>query len=176
MYGLISHRLKINGSNACIFGSMESYYELSLLALGAAHVTTIEYNNLAHMHQRITTKSKFNFDALCHSTTSRYRDSFDLEVSMSAFDHDGRGRCGDPLSPEGDLEAMAWAKSLLKPGGVLILTLPIGPDLVVFNLLRRYGEIRLSRMGGGGQALLGRSETHYHYSNFCLSQVSFTST
>ena len=108
MYGLISHRLKINGSNACIFGSMESYYELSLLALGAAHVTTIEYNNLAHIHQRITAKSKFNFDALYHSTTSRYRDSFDLEVSMSAFDHDGRGRCG-----------------------------------------RRYGEIRLSRMGGG---------------------------
>jgi hypothetical protein len=87
---------------------MESYYELSLLALGAAHVTTIEYNNLAHIHQRITAKSKFNFDALYHSTTSRYRDSFDLEVSMSAFDHDGRGRCG-----------------------------------------RRYGEIRLSRMGGG---------------------------
>lgn len=146
MYGLISYRLKINGSNACIFGSMEPYYELSLLSLGAAHVTTIEYNNLTYMHEQITTKSKFDFDALYHSTTSGYRDSFDLALSISAFDHDGLGRYGDPLNPEGDLEAMARAKSLLKPGGVLILTLPIGPDLVVFNLLRRYGEIRLPMM------------------------------
>jgi hypothetical protein len=146
MYGLISHRLKINGSNACIFGSMEPYYELSLLTLGAMHVTTIEYNNLTYMHEQMTTKSKFDFDTLYHSTTSGYRESFDLALSISAFDHDGLGRYGDPLNPEGDLEAMDRAKSLLKPGGVLILTLPIGPDLVVFNLLRRYGEIRLPMM------------------------------
>ncbi len=28
-------------------------------------------------------------------------------------------------------------------GGVLILTAPIGPDLVVWNLERRYGPVRL---------------------------------
>jgi len=142
VHALISYRDQINGSNACIFGSMEPYYELLLLALGASHVMTIEYNNLTFAHEHITTKSKYDFDALYHST-SEYRDSFDLALSISAFDHDGLGRYGDPLNPTGDVDAMARAKGLLKPGGVLILTLPIGSDLVVFNLLRRYGKIRL---------------------------------
>src|SRR3546814_897826 len=33
--------------------------------------------------------------------------------------------------------------SLLKPVGLLFLTVPVGPDVVVFNLHRRYGTTRL---------------------------------
>ena len=35
-----------------------------------------------------------------------------------------------------------WA-TWLSPTGLLVLTLPIGPDTVVWNLERRYGVIRL---------------------------------
>ena len=34
-------------------------------------------------------------------------------------------------------------KSVLKEGGKFILTVPIGPDMVVWNLQRRYGRTRL---------------------------------
>ncbi len=38
---------------------------------------------------------------------------------------------------------MKRVMSVLRPGGLLFLTVPIGPDVVVFNLHRRYGVIRL---------------------------------
>lgn len=35
----------------------------------------------------------------------------------------------------------AWRS--LRPGGVLLLTVPVGPDILVWNLHRRYGRLRL---------------------------------
>ena len=34
----------------------------------------------------------------------------------------------------------------LKEGGILFLTVPIGPDLLVWNLMRIYGPIRLPHL------------------------------
>ena len=58
----------------------------------------------------------------------------DVALSISSFDHDGLGRYGDPLRPAGDLRAMSLAWRVLKPGGHLLLTVPVGPDVVVWNL------------------------------------------
>lgn len=58
------------------------------------------------------------------------------------------GRYGDPLNPDADLEAMARVRSILKPGGLLLLTVPVGPDVLVFNLHRRYGPARLPLLLG----------------------------
>lgn len=91
--------------------------------------------------------------------------------AVAALDHDGLGRYGDPLAPDGDLLTMDWLRRLVKTreererereereakegkvrkgkgrgkveAGVMILTAPIGPDLLVWNLERRYGKIRL---------------------------------
>jgi SAM-dependent methyltransferase len=105
-------------------------------------VTTVEYNNLTYMHNQITTFSAHRFPELyaCHGV---HQNTYDVALSVSSFDHDGLGRYGDPLDPTGDLKAMSRAMGLLRPGGILLLTVPIGPDLVVWNLLRRYGEKRL---------------------------------
>ena len=63
---------------------------------------------------------------------------------MSSLDHDGLGRYGDPLCPDGDLLSIDKIREeLLTPGGVLILSVPVGPDLLAWNLHRRYGPIRL---------------------------------
>lgn len=62
--------------------------------------------------------------------------------------HPPPGRYGDPLNPDADLEAMAKARSILKPGGLLFLTVPVGPDVLVFNLHRRYGPARLPLLLG----------------------------
>jgi hypothetical protein len=37
---------------------------------------------------------------------------------------------------------MRAARGLLRRQGVLLLTLPVGPDAVVWNLHRRYGALR----------------------------------
>ena len=50
-----------------------------------------------------------------------------------SFDHDGLGRYGDPLNPDGDLEAMRTVYRLIKPEGILFLTVPIGTCIVVFE-------------------------------------------
>lgn len=84
-----------------------------------------------------------------------------------SFDHDGLGRYGDPINPSGDLVAMDTVRHVVKEGGLLFLTVPIGtkhtsehiimhdniimlvpcvcagPDVVVWNLHRRYGALRL---------------------------------
>lgn len=132
----------ISKSSIVVFGSTEPHIETAALELGARHVTTLEYNNLTYKHPQITTLSKFNFSRV-YSCDGQYQNSFDVAFSVSSFDHDGLGRYGDPLDPTGDLKAMSRAMGLLKPGGIMLLTVPIGPDLVVWNLLRRYGTIRL---------------------------------
>lgn len=132
----------IKNSSVAVFGSAEPYAEVACIELGARHVTTIEYNNLTYMHENISTISKFQFPDL-YACNGQYQNSFDVALSISSFDHDGLGRYGDPLDGNGDLKAMARTMSLLKPGGLLFLTVPIGPDVIVFNLLRRYGTIRL---------------------------------
>ena len=74
---------------------------------------------------------------------------YDAAFSLSSFDHDGLGRYGDPIDPMADIRAMETARSILKPGGLLYLTVPIGPDLVVWNLHRRYGRLRLDHLLSG---------------------------
>lgn len=76
---------------------------------------------------------------------------FDVAFSISSFDHDGLGRYGDPIDANGDLRAMRVAHCLLKPGGTMFFTVPVGPDVVVYNLHRRYGRIRLGLLLHGWQ-------------------------
>lgn len=74
---------------------------------------------------------------------SEYQGHFDIIISLSSFDHDGLGRYGDEINPNGDLDSMRALKKILSPNGLLFLSVPIGPDLIVWNLHRRYGQLRL---------------------------------
>ena len=137
---LSSQANTIEGARALVFGSMEPWYEAMLLAAGAQSVTTVEYNRLTYDHPNISV-------ALPSDLLKKQPDGgFDVALSISSFDHDGLGRYGDPLGPDNDLRAMRTARCLLKPNGLLFLTLPIGPDAVVWNLHRRYGALRLPWM------------------------------
>jgi hypothetical protein len=49
---------------------------------------------------------------------------------------------GDPLDPLGDLKAMRLANCVLKPDALLLVSVPVGKDIVAFNLHRRYGRAR----------------------------------
>ena len=151
-FAMYKYSSSFKDKSVVVFGSSEPTYEAAALSLEAEHVTTVEYNNLTYAHPNVTTISKYQFSEL-YACNGQYQNSFDVAVSISSFDHDGLGRYGDPLDPEGDLKAMANAMSVLKPGGLMLLTVPIGPDLVVFNLLRRYGAVRLPMLLSGWEVV-----------------------
>jgi len=76
---------------------------------------------------------------------------FDLVINCSTVEHVGlAGRYGVTKSrPDGDLEAMARLKDLMKPGGVMLLTIPVGQDAVFVPLSRVYGARRLPQLLNG---------------------------
>lgn len=76
---------------------------------------------------------------------------FDLIINCSTVEHVGiAGRYAVTRPrPDGDLEAMAHLRQLMKPGGVMLLTIPIGQDAVFTPLCRVYGVQRLPRLLDG---------------------------
>ena len=79
---------------------------------------------------------------------------------MSSYEHDGLGRYGDPLNPDGDLESLEMVKGWVKEGGVVFLSLPIGRDEVRWNEGRVYGRARMGLMteGWGIEGMYGVRE------------------
>lgn len=77
-------------------------------------------------------------------------ETFDQIVNCSSVEHVGLGgRYGSTPAPDGDLEAMAWMRTLLGPGGRMLLTVPVGRDAVCAPLHRVYGRERLPRLLDG---------------------------
>jgi hypothetical protein len=65
-------------------------------------------------------------------------------------------RYGDPINPDGDLEAMARIHRALVPGGFLLLGVPtLSQTIVQGNAHRLYGPDRLGQMLDGFN-MLGR--------------------
>lgn len=59
--------------------------------------------------------------------------SIDSLSSLHTIEHVGLGRYGDDINPKGMEEACAELSRVLKPGGRLYVTTPIGFDRVCFN-------------------------------------------
>ena len=127
-------KFPIDNKDVAIMGSATPWYESICLAYGGKP-TTIEYNKIITKDSRLKVMTVDEYD----QNPMR----FDAAFSISSFEHDGLGRYGDPLNPNGDLEVMTKMKSILKPVGILFLAVPIGTDKVVWNNCRGYGRIRL---------------------------------
>jgi SAM-dependent methyltransferase len=56
--------------------------------------------------------------------------------SLHVIEHVGLGRYGDPLDPEGSRRAAVELQRVLRPGGRLFLSLPVGRERVCFNAHR----------------------------------------
>ena len=88
-------------------------------------------------------------------TLDKQQYQFDLILNCSTIEHVGlSGRYNVATeAPDGDIEAMQKLRQLLKPGGHMLMTLPIGQDTVVRPLHRIYGTKRLPRLLEGYQVL-----------------------
>ncbi len=66
--------------------------------------------------------------------------SFDAIISLCTLEHIGLGRYGDLIDFNGDKQAFAEIKKVLKPGDIFIFSVPItrGKPTIVFNAHRIY--------------------------------------
>jgi hypothetical protein len=72
---------------------------------------------------------------------------FDQIINCSSVEHIGlSGRYGSFDAPDGDLQAMAIMAGMLAAEGQMILTVPVGRDLVCAPQHRIYGQQRLPRL------------------------------
>lgn len=127
-------KYSILDKDVAIMGSTSPWYESICLAYGG-RCTTVEYNRIVSEHPDVKTLTPQEYD--------KSPRTFDAAISISSFEHDGLGRYGDAINPAGDLQAMARMKSMLKPGGILFLAVPLGRDTLVWNVHRIYGRGRL---------------------------------
>ena len=126
----------VKGKDVAIMGSTSPVHECICLHFGG-RPTTIEYNPIISLDKRLMTVT-------CSKFYKKPRmERFDAAFSISSFEHDGLCRYGDPIDPEGDLKAMKRMKSVIKKDGLLFLAMPVGKDMIVWNLHRVYGSVRL---------------------------------
>jgi Caenorhabditis protein of unknown function, DUF268 len=72
---------------------------------------------------------------------------FDQIINCSSIEHVGlSGRYGSFEDLDGDLKAMAIMRGMLDAEGRMIMTIPVGRDLVCAPLHRIYGHERLPRL------------------------------
>ncbi|MCW2989892.1 MAG: hypothetical protein JWM73_486 [Solirubrobacterales bacterium] len=86
-------------------------------------------------------------DILTHDFGGR---RFDQIINCSSVEHVGLGgRYGSFDREDGDIEAMGVLRERLAPGGRMILTIPVGRDLICAPQHRIYGAQRLPRLIAG---------------------------
>ncbi|MDR3570183.1 MAG: DUF268 domain-containing protein [Syntrophobacteraceae bacterium] len=117
-----------------VIGSLRPWIEVCCLAFGARSVTTVDYNPPISEYEEIRTVGVEAFEKEIRT--------YDMALSYSSLEHDGLGRYGDAIDPDGDLKRMASYVDLLNPGGLFLLGVPNGQDALFWNAHRIYGKIR----------------------------------
>ncbi len=128
----------VKGLDCAIMGTQIPWYESICITFGANSCTCIEYWKTRSEHPAIKAITPDDYD--------KNPVQFDAALAISSFEHDGLGRYGDPLNPNGDLQAMQKMKRILKKNGLLFLAVPVAKDKLVWNAHRVYGRIRLPLM------------------------------
>lgn len=67
---------------------------------------------------------------------------------LHVLEHFGLGRYGDPLDVLGYAKGFASLVRMLEPGGTLYLSVPIGPQMVLFNAHRRFHATTILDLAG----------------------------
>ena len=86
--------------------------------------------------------AKKGFHVAGYDIKSKTSDLVEITTSLSclhALEHFGLGRYGDPLDVNGDVKGLKNCINMVKPGGVIYLSVPVAiKDSVHFNAHRIY--------------------------------------
>ena len=137
-YDLSGKEVIIWGLAGCNCDALALYYK-------AIKVYVVDYNKPICDHESV--------EALSFDEAKNCNIKADFAFSYSSFEHDGLGRYGDPINPDGDIIAMQEARNKLKDNGILFLGVPLGTDCLYWNAHRVYGSIRLPFLLKGFQCI-----------------------
>lgn len=152
----------LSQSSVAVIGSTTPWIEAILLNLKCKSITTVEYNPVISEHENIKSIHWNDFEAK--------NIQYDHIVSYSSIEHSGLGRYGDPLNPNGDIEAMQVIREKMKVKGVLFLAVPRTLiDKIEWNLHRQYGPKRWPILIEGFEEILNPIE----HPNRKLQPVNF---
>ena len=146
--GAMKYRSYIEGKRGIVVGSEDPWVEAIMLHHGAGKLLTVEFGKIACEHPQIDTMVPKEFTELFLNGKI---EQFDFGITFSSLEHDGLGRYGDVINPNGDLQSMAKMLSVIKPGGVMFIAVPTGDgvDALVWNAHRIYGKHRLPKLFAG---------------------------
>ena len=104
-----------------------------------AHVATfreIEVLDFRPLDKYIRNISFHEFDLL--NSSGKYANYTKSLSCLHTLEHLGLGRYGDPIMPDGYVRGFETLYSILKPGGILYLSVPIGSQRIEFNAHRVF--------------------------------------
>jgi SAM-dependent methyltransferase len=118
---------------------------LSCIASRLGHsVVAVDLRDIEYDMERVTFIQE-NFNAIDWGDRK-----FEAILNCSMIEHVGlAGRYGSASESDGDLVAMRKLRECLAPGGVMILTIPVGVDGEFVPMHRIYGPERLPRLLDG---------------------------
>lgn len=73
-------------------------------------------------------------------------DSIESLSCLHVIEHIGLGRYGDPIDPKGSVKAARELQRVLRPGGKLYLSLPVGRERICFNAHRVHSPDSVVKM------------------------------
>lgn len=104
-----------------------------------AHVATFRAIEIVDIRTVRSTVPNISFlQADVMSPDSMGESICDSLSCLHVLEHFGLGRYGDPLDVLGYEKGFASLDRMLEPGGTLYLSVPIGPQMVLFNAHRRF--------------------------------------
>ena len=137
------------GSTGMVLGSELPWVECMALAAGAANVWTFEYATVKSTHPQLFAKPT---KVMAAESIAGTLPLFDWIVCYSSLEHSGLGRYGDAINPDADREALEQAWCMLKPGGYLLLGMPMRCEedgFIEYNAHRVYGYRRIAYVAEG---------------------------
>jgi hypothetical protein len=128
--------VNLSGKKCLVLGSISPWIECLLLHFNAKSVTTLDYT-IPECNYKINMLSMENY---------KNNMKYDVIVSYSSLEHDGLGRYGDPINPNGDIDACIEAYTMLNEDGYFICGIPIGKGVIEGNYHRIYNNKRISKL------------------------------
>lgn len=165
---------QIKNQSLVVIGTQLPWIEAIGYELSASQIITLDYTRKKYEYNRLEWLHVNDYlDDLIQNR--KQFEQFNNAASFSSIEHSGLGRYGDPLSPNGDIDAVRQVHCMLKPNGLFFLGLPTSSDnssYIEFNAHRVYGYKRLRLLFDGWTKLDQKSCADFH-SIFVLKKNSF---
>lgn len=97
----------------------------------------VEVLDIRPLSQTIVNATFYQLDVM-NNLPDVWVECTDSLSCLHTIEHFGMGRYGDRIDPDGHLKGLTQLKRMVKPGGILYLSTPIGPPRVEFNAHRIF--------------------------------------